>query len=347
MLPLACGQEQPESAELIRPVRSEPAIATGGTRIRTFSGTAQAGIESRLSFKVPGTVQELAVRVGDAVRKGQTLARLDDHDYRLQVQEAEAALAQAQAQERNARSAYDRTRGLYETRGASKQDLDAARAAFESASAQVASIEKRLELARLQVTYAHLKAPFDGAVATVQVEKDENISAGMPVMTLNAGGRPEVRISVPEVLIAQVRPGSPVKVTFAALPGQTLDASVTEVGVAASGFATAFPVTVRMRETADQVRPGMAAEVAITFETSGTQECLIVRSEAVGEDRNGRFVYVIEPGGEGVGLAKRRTVTIGDLTSEGLEILSGLEEGELVITAGVSRIVDGQRVKVL
>lgn len=347
LLLISCSRKQDEAAELIRPVRYERVFATGGMRIRTFSGTAQAGLESKLSFKVPGTVERVTAKVGDEVEKGQVLARLDDSDYRLQVEEAEAALAQAQAQHRNAKSIYERTQALYERRNASKQDLDGARAAYESAAAQVQSIGKRLELAGLRAGYTRLTAPFDGAVAAVRVEENENVATGTPVIVLNAGGRPEVDISVPEALIAQVKAGSAVTVNFDAVPGKTFEATVTEVGVAPTGFATTFPVTVRLNRPAGEVRPGIVAEVAFRFETAGTQERVVVPLEAVGEDREGRFVFIVEPAGDGLGLARRRMVTVGELTSEGLEILDGVEEGELVITAGVSFIVDGQKVKLL
>jgi RND family efflux transporter MFP subunit len=341
----SCGKKEAETEEVIRPVRYAEVYATGGSRERTFSGTVQAGLESSLSFKVPGTVVEISVKIGDRVRQGSVMAELDDSDYRLQLQEAQAALAQAQAQQRNARSGYDRVQALYENRNASKQDLDGARAAFESASAQVESIEKRLELAKLQVSYTLLKAPYDGAVADVRVDVNENVGAGTPVVVLTSGEAPEVTVSVPEVLIAQVRPGSPATVSCDAFPGENMKAKVTEVGVTSTAFATTFPVTVRLESAREGVRPGMAAEVSFRFETAGTQERMIVPAVAVGEDRLGRFVFTIELAGEGLGVARRRPVQVGELTSEGLEILDGVEEGDLVITAGVSRIAEGQKVR--
>lgn len=346
LLITSCGEKE-EPRELIRPVRYARVYTTGGSRLRTFSGTVQAGIESRLSFKVAGTVKTIAVSVGDAVKKGQLLVELDDSDYRIRVQEAEASLVQAQAQERNSRNSYERVQALYENRNASKQDLDAARAAYESARAQVGTIEKRLELARLQVSYTRLEAPFAGSVAQVHVDINENVASGTPVVTLTAGGRPEVVVSVPEMLIAQVTPGSSADVTCDAAPGVTFGATVSEVGVASTGFATTFPVTVRLDEAAEQIRPGMAAEVSFVFESVSTVERMVVPAVAVGEDRIGRFVFVIEPADDGFGVARRRPVTVGDLTPDGLEILEGVTEGELVVTAGVSRIADGQKVRLL
>jgi len=170
MVAVGCGDQETAGEELIRPVRWEQVFVTGGSRTRTFSGTAQAGTESQLSFKVAGTVTLVAVAVGDKVAQGSTLASLDSSDYLLRVQEAEAALAQAQAQLRNARSQYERIQALWENATTSKQSLDGAQASYQSAEAQVLTIEKRLELARLQVEYTVLRAPFDGAVAQVQVE---------------------------------------------------------------------------------------------------------------------------------------------------------------------------------
>jgi RND family efflux transporter MFP subunit len=351
LLPAAgCDREEAPAEELIRPVRWERVFTTGGTRTRTFSGTAQAGTESQLSFKVGGTIAELSVAVGDRVKQGALIATIDPSDYQLRVQEAEAALAQAQAQLRNDQNRYDRIRALWENANASKQDLDGAKAAYESSEAQVRSIEKRLELAKLQVDYTSLRAPFDGAVAMVHVEQNENVSAGTHIIQLTSAGLPEVQVSVPEVLITQIQPGSPATVIFGALRTDSHPATVIEVGVSSTGFATTYPVTVCLDEAAPQVRPGMAAEVSFRFETTGTTEKVIVPPAAVGEDRGGRFVFVIEqsPGAEeGVAVVRRREVRVGDLTSEGLEILAGLQEGELVVTAGVSRIVDGQKVKLL
>jgi RND family efflux transporter MFP subunit len=152
---------------------------------------------------------------------------------------------------------------------------------------------------------------------------------------------------MPEIFIAQLREGEPVEVTFDALPGEMFPATISEVGVAAGGLATTFPVTVSLREASPEILPGMAAEVAIRFETVDGRERIIVPTFAVGEDRRGRFVFIAEPGDDGHTIARRRMVKVGDLTSEGLEILEGLEEGELLITAGVSRIEDGMQVRLL
>jgi RND family efflux transporter MFP subunit len=339
-----CSSPPPEE-EPIRPVRTEQVFRTKGSRLRTFSGTARAGVESRLSFKVAGTVRRIPVEIGDTVRAGQLLAELDPKDYELQVEDAEASLAQARARARNAGSNLDRVRGLYENNNASQNDYDAARAESEYSAAQVASNEKRLELSRLQLSYTRLLSPLDGAISAVEAEVNENVSIGQTAVVLTSGKRPEVRVAMPEVFIARVREGATVDVTFDALPGESFEAVITEVGVTAGGLATTFPVTVSLRDASPEILPGMAAEVAIRFETADGRDRMIVPPFAVAEDRRGRFVFVAEPGEGELATARRRNVKIGDLTGDGLEILEGLSEGELLITAGVSRIEDGMQVR--
>ena len=102
-----CSEEKVEQ-EIIRPVRYQQVFLTGGNRLRIFSGTAKAGVESNLSFKVAGTVEKVFVKVGDNVKKGQVLAQLDDTDFKLQAQEADAAYKQSISQEINAKSNYER-----------------------------------------------------------------------------------------------------------------------------------------------------------------------------------------------------------------------------------------------
>ena len=344
---VSCGKEEPIPEPVIRPVRYQEVFATGGSRARTFSGTSQAALQSRLSFKVAGTIRRVPVKVGDAVKAGQVIAELDPKDYRLQVQDAEASLKSAEAQARNSDANYSRVRALYENRNASRNDLDAARAGSESAAALVRSVQKKLELARSQLSYTRLRSPVGGSIAAVNVEENENVSPGQPVVLLTSGSQLEVEVAIPEILIAQIREGDEVEIRFDAISGKRFPGAVTEVGVASTGMATTFPVTVRLKQSDPDCRPGMAAEVGFTFGSGDSRERILVPSVSVGEDRQGRFVFIVEPAEEGFGVTRRRSVTLRDLTEEGIEILEGLKDGERVVTAGISRIQDGQKVRLL
>lgn len=352
-LPLAgCADDTEPTAPAIRPVRYQEVVASGGPRERELSGTARAGLESQLSFRVPGNVRAVAVTVGQKVRRGDLIARLDPIDYELQVQEAEASLAQARAAERKAAADYDRVRGLYENRNAAKSELDAARAQAESSRAQVEAAEQRVARARRQLGDTRLTAPVDGAIAAVRVEENENVQTGQAVALLTSGTRPEVEVAMPEVLISGVTADSRVDVTFDALPGAVFPARVTEVGVAAVGASAAFPVVVQLEETDEAVRSGMAATVTFRFPLAGDRTRILVPPLAVGEDREGRFVFVLERGAGStepgdLAVARRRGVVVGEITPAGLEVIDGLAGGELLVTAGIRRIQDGQQVRVL
>lgn len=346
LLFFACGKKNHEQ-EIIRPVRYMQVYSTGGSRVRSFTGVAQAGVESRLSFKVPGTVKRINVVVGDNVSRGQLIAELDQSDYELQVQQAEAALTQARAQERNASSNFERVRTLFESNNISKSNYDAARAAFESAQAAVQASEKQLELARSQRSYTRLIAPVSGSIASVDVEVNENAGVGQPIVMLTSGSKIEVKFSIPELLIAQIKEGDKAMVSFDALPDKELSATVTEVGVTAISAGSTYPVTVQLDKQENAIRPGMAATIAYRFESKDERERFIVPSHAVAEDQKGRFVFVVEPVPDetGFGVAHRKPVTIGELTADGIEIFEGLSDGELVVTAGISRISDNLKVK--
>jgi len=344
-LSAGCGNEPPEEP-VIRPVRTMDVFATGAGRTRAFSGTARAGVESRLSFRVGGAVQQLPVSVGDRVERGALIARLDPADYEIRKQDAEASLARDRAASRQADANYDRVRQLYENKNASRADLDESRAASEAAAAAVTSAEQKLELARMNLGYTTLAAPTAGAISEVRVEVNENVTPGQVVAVLTAGSRPEVSAAVPEQLIGGIRPGDPVTVTFDALPGRSFAASVTEVGVTATAAGAAFPVTARLEDESEDVRPGMAAEVAFQFGGGDGVERIHVPPSAVLEDGEGRFAFVVEPTGDGLGIVHRRPVSVGELTADGLVILDGLTDGDRLVTAGVTRIQDGMRVRV-
>ncbi len=339
------GEPEPPAPE-IRPVRTHRVAPSEGAELRTLAGVARAGVESRLSFRVGGTVQQLRAALGDRVRAGHVLAVLDPADYELQVEEAEAALAQSQAGLRRAEADYDRVRALYENNNASKSELDAARAAAESAEAVVESGAKRLELARRQVDYTVLRAPSDGAIAMVTVEVNENVRSGQEVVLLVIGSHPEVQVAVPEVLIPRVYAGQPVTVELAALGGRRLDGVVSEVGVAMTGTASTFTVTVRLVDAHPAIRSGMAADVTFRLVDENASERLLVPPVAVGEDRHGRYVFVVRQLDDGTARVERRGVTVAASGGVGgIEIVDGLEAGELIVTAGLRRMSEGMRVR--
>ncbi len=342
-----CQPEPTEQAPVIRPVRTITVVSTAGERYRIFTGTAKAGQETTLSFKVSGTILQLNIKVGDRVRKDSVIASLDLRDYNLRVQEAQAALVRSQAEARNASANYDRVRLLYENRSVSQSELDAARSNAESTRALVVTAQRQLDQARLAASYTRLTAPVDGSVVAVNVEAGENVQLGQAIAVLASGQRIEVQTSIPESLISGVRSGDEVVVTFDAFPARFYKAFVTEVGVATAAQSVTYPVTARLADTTPEVLPGMAANVQFVFQSKDKAERFIIPPVSVGEDADGRYVFTVDPAEDGFGLIRKQLVTVGSLTAQGLEVVSGLSDGKVVVTAGISKIKDGQKVKLL
>jgi multidrug efflux system membrane fusion protein len=211
----------------------------------------------------------------------------------------------------------------------------------------VNAIEKQLALAYRQLNYTILKAPTNCVVASVPVEVNENIAPGHSVALVHCGNTIDVGVTLPGVLIRRITEGELAQVVFDALPGKTIDALVTEVGVSATGMQTTFPVTVRLTESDSAIRSGMSAEVNFKLAMTGITSGYFVPPVAVLEDRKSRFVYLVVPTKAGLGKILRRNVTVGDIGSNGLEIHSGIEVGDRVVVAGVSRIQPDQVVKLM
>ena len=344
---LAGCEPPPEQTEpLIRPVRYERVVVGGDRERRIFSGVTRAALEADLSFKVPGNVTSISVDVGDSVAKGQVVARLDPTDYEVALRQAEAGLERARAQLRNARSNFERTRELYENRNVSKSELDNARANAESAEAQVRADAQRLEAARLQLSYTRLVSPEQCTVAEQYVEENQNITAGQGIVQVNCGDCAEVAVDVPGAFIGRVQADSDVRVKVTALGDQFFRGVVAEIGVAAGARST-YPVTVQVRDDCTDMRSGMAADVELILPATGIQG-ISVPFIAVGEDSEGNFVYVLIPVDDETWRAEKRRVTIaGAPAAAGIQLTSGLAEGELIATAGIRRLTEGQLLTLL
>ena len=346
-LAIGCGGDESEGDPIVRPVRYVVVQDAGGAGVLNLSGAVEAADRTRLSFQVAGRIQELAIEMGDEVTDGQRIAALDPVDYELQLQEARATAAQASAEARNARAAYERVRALYSNQNASQADLDSARAARDGAGSAAGAASQAVRRLERQLEYATLSAPSGGTIVEVPVQANEVVSAGQVVAILQSGDTLQVAVDVPESSINRIAADDEVTIVLDALAGQTFDGKVCEIGVPAGG-GTVFPVKVTLPEDATGIRTGMAATVTFRFEAEETTEAarFVLPVSAVGEDREGRFVFVVEPTSDGLGVVHRRSVEIGELTGSGIAISSGIETGDRIVTAGVSRIRDELEVQV-
>ena len=334
----SCKQEETIEKEVLRPVRTLKVTPADVGNIRVFSAVSQSEQVAQLSFRVPGTVTQLSVKVGDVIKKGDIVARLDEATYALQAAQARASVAQARATESNASSVYQRTKGLYENNNASKNDLDASRASAESAKAQLLVAQQALQLAQLNVDYTKLIAQEDCAISQINVEVNENVNSGTPVVSVDCGSDLKVNTSVPESLIAKIQNGQKVSVRFSSIADKTYSGIIDEVGVSAIGSGSTFPVSITLDSQDNALRSGLAAEVVMEFSDANKTSNFYLPVSAVNKNNDGAFVYVANPLEEGKAKIERRKVTIGELTEQGIVIHSGLEVGDNVVIAGTKVI---------
>lgn len=338
-----CGKKEEPSPEIIRPVKVMKVVAAPEGLKRVFSGAARAVHEASLAFRVGGKVEEIRVDVGDEVKKDQVLACLDAYDYELEVKNIQSNLASARAAFKNSQNSYQRAKALYENDNISKDDLDGAEAQRNSDRAQVEALQAQRKQALNQLAYTELKAPFPGFISNKAIEEFETVSAGQAVLSLIDPRSLKVKLGIPEGLITQVKEGQAVKVTLESLPGEEFYGEVSEVDVALDSSTGTYPVTVILHEPGSEIRPGMSAEVTFTFGFKGGKGFVVPTSAILDDIQTGdRYVWIYADG-----RVKKRKVETGDLVADGVEVVSGLEGGELVVTAGVTRIEEGQKVRLL
>ncbi len=330
----------------LRPVKVICAEKSYNGNIKSFSGITQSSVSSRLSFRVAGTLTELYVNVGDKVKKGQILAKLDPTDYEIKVQEVAASLSRADAQWQNAKAAYLRIEALYERGNASLNELDASKAAARSGEAVVKSVEKQLELVKKMLEYTTLVSPSDCSVAALNAEKNENVAAGYPVMLLNCGAKTEVKILVPSAYIDKVKKNALVKIEIDSIGSKQIPGRVKDVGFSPVGLMTTYPVIISVDKKFDGLRPGMSAMIFFTQKDMGGSPFIRIPLVCVGEDSKGKFIYKVINIEKEKGTIKKVYVDTGELNDSGISVLKGLSSGEMVVSAGVSQVADKMMVRI-
>ena len=344
VLVLSCSDEAPEG-KVLRPVR---ALAVGygtGDAVRTFSGTAQTDKVINLSFRSSGIITQFNIRLGRRVRRGELLAQLDNVQARLAYEQAVSSLNSAASQMNTAKLNLDRVRALYEKGSASLSDYENAKNSFRTAEASHESAQRSVDIQQDQIRYGFLYAPESGIIASVNAEVDENVSAGQAVAVLNAGADMQIALGLPESVINRVQQGMAVTITFPSLEGRRHNGTITEVSPSVDPQTATYPVRVTLTDPSDEIRSGMTAN--ITFDFGGeaaAEDVLIVPAKAVGEDADGRFVFLLENESGSVASVRKQHIQVGALTSAGFEVLEGLEAGQKIATAGLQTLLNGQEV---
>lgn len=339
---VACKAEESTTNESppLKPVKVLEASMGSAAAQRVLAASVVSANSQNLSFRVAGAITSLPVVVGARLNTGDVIATLDQQPFLLNEKEGRASLAQASSGYRNARSQYQRTRDLYATEAASLSDLENAKANASSARANQLLAQERLNGVLLNLEYSRLISPSDQCqVVSVPVATNQNISAGQTIVTTDCGNDLRARMVVPASLINTIRLGMEVNVAMNA-GATTLKGNVVEIASSTSN-GTGYAVEVELNSPPPSVKIGMAAQVTLSLASSDQR--MLVPLIAVLSDDASKFVFVATPKDDHYQI-KRQAVVTGELDNNGIEILEGLEQGQHVVVAGMSRIAEGMKV---
>jgi RND family efflux transporter MFP subunit len=338
LLLAACSAETAPAPKSERPVQIQRVAFETGAAAREFVGVVRARYETDLGFRVAGKMTARIVNVGDRVRAGDVIARLDPQDLQLQVESAEAELAAATSNLTQAAADLQRYTTLKERGFAAIAEYDRKKAANDEAEGRLARARRALDLARNQLDYAELKAGADGVITATLAEPGQVVALGQAVARLAHRGEKEAVVALPETWLAEAREAT-ATVRLWSDRDRSFRARLRELAPQADPATRTFAARFTMLDADDTVAFGMTANVTLTR----PREAPVARLplSAVLNRGTGPTVYVVDE----TGALVLRPVTVAAFTGEEALIASGVEDGDRVVTLGVQTLHAGLRVR--
>ncbi len=335
-----CGRG-PGATEPARAVIALPVQAVDASVSARFPGEVHARYEMPLSFRVAGQLLVRDARLGDRVRKGQVLARLDDADAAKMRASAQAALDAAEHRLAFALLTRDRDEAQSAQNLISQLQLDQTRDAYASALAARDQARQQLALAQAQWSYNTLAADHDGTITSQQAEVGQVLAAGQTVFGFAWSGERDVVLGVPEAQLAGVSVGQAATVSLPALPGRSYAARVREISPAADPQARTYRIKLTLGEDAQALPLGMTAEVALEA-SAGSARDLRIPATALFHDKEQPAVWVVRPADSRLEL---RPVTVRRYGERDVLLSGGVNPGERVVMQGVHAVAAGEKVE--
>lgn len=308
--------------ERVIPVGVLSIDSVGGLVRNTYPGYLEEGQSVEMAFKYGGTLQQLNVKEGSSVRKGQTLACVSSSQLESTQRSAQATLEQAQ-------DAYDRLKRVHDN--GSLPEIK-----WREMVANLEKAQSALDLANAMLADNIIKAPFDGTVSSVNAEIGENIAPLRPVMRLINTEGMTVKISVPENEIATVQLSDAAEIVIPALGDKRFNGKVIEKSMTASLLTHSYPVKVLIEQPDEALVPGMIGKVVLKADVG---KGIVIPANAVLINQEGKFVWVVKDG-----RATRQPISLSDYSGNGVIISKGLKMGDVVIVEGYQKVSEGMKV---
>jgi RND family efflux transporter MFP subunit len=337
----ACNKKEADQAPAVRPAKIFTVGQGNGSLIRSFPGEVQSSNRAIQSFRVGGELIELPAVAGKTVKQGDVLARLDPKDFKLKYDDSKARFDLAKVQ-------YERAKEILAKGLIARADYDKAKTRYLAASAD-------LKLAKANLDYTVLKAPFDGVISKVHVDNFVNVKANEAIANIQSVENVDITFQIPENVIARIKKGggkkADIQVRIDSQGDKTYPAQMKEFDTEADPQTQTFRALVTMARPKDfTLLEGMSTTVIIDFSQvfRDTADKIVLPPTAVfaAEDEPidsvQRYVWLVNPDTMQV---SKHAIKVGKLSDEGIEVLDGIETGQKIISAGVNFIQEGQKVK--
>ncbi len=322
---MSCGNkdkaaEEPTEDETVEVKIAEVAVQDVPQTV-TYSATVESDVVNNISPNVNYRIEKILCDVGDVVRKGQVIVQLDA-----------SSLRQTKLQLDNQKVEFNRTKSLYEVGGASKSEYDNALMQLDVLETQYKQL----------VENTQLLAPISGIV-TARNYDNGDMYTGTPILTIEKTNPVKLIINVSEEHYKNIKKGQTVDITLDAYEGETFTGHVSIITPSIDASTHTFPVEVTVDNSSQRVRPGMFARATVNY---GSVNRVLVPDEALVKQvgAGDRYVYVYHEKDQTVSYNK---VELGKHIDVNYEIISGVEPGDKVVTAGQSRLVNGKKVSVV
>lgn len=280
-------------------------------------GTLRSNQTVTIKPEIDGKVQNIYVKSGQFVQKGDPLVQINDRAYKAQVKDAEAKLKLAQAKHERAK--------LLQKRGAGKKTDR------EEAFASMLVAEAEVEKAKSQLDKTTILSPFEGYLGMIDINIGQYLKVGEDLITLDDTDPIKVDFRIPERLLTKISVGDLVTLEIEGFEGNLFEAEIESIDTVVDPLGHSIRVRASFENIDNELRPGLFADVKIKTETH--KNVVVIRESSVESLGNQEFVYVIEDG-----VAKQRGIKTGERNGEQVEVLRGLTPGQKVIYAGQMKI---------
>jgi RND family efflux transporter MFP subunit len=355
----ACHRQAPSAAPpalvLGAPVNSFAAIGTG--QIIRYPVEVAARYSNVMSFRVAGKLIERKVRLGDTVRQGQVIARLDASDAEKQAASAKAAFDAAEHRLTFSKQQLDRDQAQSAENLIAANQFEQSQDAYAAALANREQSAAQLVVARNNLQYNIMVADHDGVITSENADTGQVVAAGQAVYGLAWSGDIDVNLDAAAADLGRIAVGQTASVTFSALPDSRFEARVREVAPAADSQSRTYRVKLGLTHPGSAVRIGMTGDATLSpppapaptstsAPTSAAADAALFKIPATAVFHRGKdpAVWIIRPSDSSLEL---RPVTVRSYTERGALVSAGLQRGDTVVLAGVHTVYAGQRVKVI